>query len=76
MNSVFNRNPLVSSFLSNELREFLGDFRVESAEYSTSYVLKCSDGRNFFSCTTAGLLKEVESAYNEHLKSKDWSKGE
>lgn len=70
----FVKCPLVTKFLSNELIEFLGDFVIEPAVYSKSFALRCKDGRYFYSNTTSGLLDEVEKAYNEHLKSKDWSK--
>ncbi len=74
MQSIYKGRPLVTAFLSKELIEFLGDFVIEPAKYSKSYVLRCKDGRTFHSNTSPGLLDEVEKAYNEHLKSKDWSK--
>lgn len=62
------QNPLFVSVISDQLREFLGEFSVESAEFSMSYVLKCSDGRNFYAENPARLLNKVEEAYNEWLK--------
>lgn len=68
------QNPLFVSVISDQLREFLGEFCVESAEFSMSYVLKCSDGRMFVADNCSKLLDVVEKAYSEWLKSKDWSK--
>lgn len=74
MKCMYKGKPLVAAFLSKELIEFLGDFVIEPTEHSKNYVLTCKDGRKFYSSTSPGLLDEVEKAYNEHLKSKDWSK--
>jgi hypothetical protein len=62
------QNPLFVSVISDQLREFLGEFCVEAAEFSVSYVLKCSDGRKFYAESCGKLLDFVESAYNEYLK--------
>ncbi|MBP7563014.1 MAG: hypothetical protein KA886_04425 [Candidatus Cloacimonetes bacterium] len=59
---------LFDQFISKELKEFLGSFKVIPCECTVGYKIECSDGRMFVADNCSKLLDVVESAYNEWLK--------
>lgn len=67
--SIYKSNyHLITKFLSDEMIKFLGDFVIESCEYSKSYTLICKDGRRFFGTTHGDILDTLEKEYSNYLK--------
>lgn len=57
---------LTDSLLTPEMKQFLGEFTVESTQFQVGYVLKCKNGKSYFGDTIPDILKMVEEAYKKH----------